>query len=277
VKGVIVISNKHARLKPCLRCGYSLRHIAGARNCPECGLAARISLSGNSGLEWTNPRWQRFLALALCVLALGMVCKVVGFATHWIIYAGAEGYFAMGHRLFALLAWLSQYPFELSPVLCGLAICLLAQGEQRYPDDSRPVRAMGLVTGILLIGVGLLNAVQFHEIWSFNSFLVRHILWETTYGPWVPLVLAIFTSTYAFHFGKRGHSKCLRQLSQLPLWPAVIAFFVWLLNFERLWWPLRSVVADAAFPLAMTVVLAVMIRVLLKGAREAAVNWVTEP
>src|SRR3954452_7924532 len=57
-RSVILVSDKQARLKSCLRCGYSLRHLAGARNCPECGLAVRISLSGNSGLEWSSPGWQ---------------------------------------------------------------------------------------------------------------------------------------------------------------------------------------------------------------------------
>src|SRR4051812_12950384 len=61
VGGVILVSDKQARLKPCLRCGYSLRYAAGIKNCPECGLAVRITLAGHSGLEWTNPRWQRFL------------------------------------------------------------------------------------------------------------------------------------------------------------------------------------------------------------------------
>lgn len=277
MKGVIVVSDKLARLKPCLRCGYSLRHIAGARNCPECGLAARISLSGNSGLEWTNPRWQRFLARAFGILALGMICRLLSFAADWILYGADEEYFSLGHVPFRLFVCFSEYASAADPILCGVSLCLLAKGERRYPDDSRPVRAIALAAGILFIAIGLINAVEIHGIWWFNSFFVRRIFWQATYGPWAPLVLSIFACTYALHFGKRGHSKRLRQLSQLPLWPAVIGVIVWLLNLERVWWPLRSVVADAAFPLSMLVVLAVMIRLLVLGAREVELNWVTEP
>ncbi len=86
MRGVILVSDKIARLKPCLRCGYSLLRIAGAKNCPECGLAVRISLAGNSGLEWSNPRWQRAVALAMGVLALGLACRALDFALGWVLY-----------------------------------------------------------------------------------------------------------------------------------------------------------------------------------------------
>src|SRR3954451_3565540 len=91
-RSVILVSDKQARLKPCLRCGYSLRHIAGAKNCPECGLAVRVSLSGNSGLEWSNPRWQRFRALAFAILALGLLCRVLNVVGGWAIYWAEDNY-----------------------------------------------------------------------------------------------------------------------------------------------------------------------------------------
>jgi hypothetical protein len=40
---------------------------------------------------------------------------------------------------------------------------------------------------------------------------------------------------------------------------------------------LPSLLSDAAFPLSMIVLLVVAIRVLLSGAREADLNWVTDP
>src|SRR5438105_4559399 len=96
IGGTILISDKLARLKPCLRCGYSLLHISGAKNCPECGLAIRISLSDNRSLEWSNPRWQRFLAFAFGVLALGLFCKALSSAGNWVIYGAEEGYYGVG-------------------------------------------------------------------------------------------------------------------------------------------------------------------------------------
>src|SRR5438309_8718610 len=99
VGGVILVPDKQARLKPCLRCGYSLRYAAGIKNCPECGLAVRITLSGHSGLEWSNPRWQRFLALAFALLILGMICRVLGFIAQWLLRAD-ENYLQMGFTMF---------------------------------------------------------------------------------------------------------------------------------------------------------------------------------
>src|SRR5690349_22555814 len=93
--GVILVSDREARLKPCLRCGYSLRNIAGAKNCPECGLAVRVSLSSNTGLEWSNPRWQRFRALAYGILAFAMLCSVITFSAGWIIYGAELDYYEL--------------------------------------------------------------------------------------------------------------------------------------------------------------------------------------
>src|SRR5215471_416587 len=109
MRGVILISDKQARLKPCLRCGYSLLRIAGAKNCPECGLAVRISLAGNSGLEWSNPRWQRVVALGFGVLALGMACRVLGFASEWIFYGYFKNYYRLNNQIFRLLPWILRY------------------------------------------------------------------------------------------------------------------------------------------------------------------------
>src|SRR4051812_5676453 len=77
VGGVIFVSDKQARLKPCLRCGYSLRYTAGVKNCPECGLAVRVSLSDNTAPEWSSPRWQRWRAIAFAVLAAGTICQLL--------------------------------------------------------------------------------------------------------------------------------------------------------------------------------------------------------
>jgi len=56
-----------------------------------------------------------------------------------------------------------------------------------------------------------------------------------------------------------------------------VGVFVWLLNLDRPAWHVSSIIQNAAFPLAMIVVLVVAVRVLLSGAREAELNWVTDP
>src|SRR5258706_15986243 len=66
---VLVKSDPKAREKPCLRCGYSLRKIMDARNCPECGLSVWVSLNQNDSLDWSRPEWLRGISLAALVMA----------------------------------------------------------------------------------------------------------------------------------------------------------------------------------------------------------------
>src|SRR5678815_5717060 len=66
---VMLKGDARSRLKPCLRCGYSLRNNIDARNCPECGLAVRVSLRNDDTLEWSNPAWVRRMAWGAFALA----------------------------------------------------------------------------------------------------------------------------------------------------------------------------------------------------------------
>ena len=275
MRGVILVPDKKARLKPCLRCGYSLLRIAGAKNCPECGLAVRVSLGGNSALEWSNPRWQRFIAVAFCVLILGMVCRLMNFVLYWVILWAHFDLFQQRGLTLRFFGWVNRYAIEADPIVCGAALCLLAKSERRYPDRSIAARAITLGAGVLLISLGLLRVLLRHGfLWSL---LVWRLLFRALDGPWVPLVITILVCTYALDISKRGHSQLLRQVSQAPFWPVAAGVIVWLLNLGRLWHPLTLTIQDAAFPLAMIVVLVVAVRVLLSGAREADLNWVTDP
>ncbi len=160
LRGTILVSDKQARLKPCLRCGYSLLHIAGSKNCPECGLAVRVSLSGNTGLEWTNPRWQRFLAFGVSVLVLGLFCKALGSAGHWIFYFDVKGWDPLSECAFKLCYRFSAICSEAAPLLCGMALCLMAKGERRYPDPSLGARRIMAGTGVAVLLLGLVNLLD---------------------------------------------------------------------------------------------------------------------
>ena len=140
------------------------------------------------------------------------------------------------------------------------------------------MRAIAIGTGLVFIAVGSADIAMRHGLWR-PPFLEQAwlVIWRVLHGPWIPLVLCLLICTYALSFGKRGRSQRLRRLAQVPIWPAVLGFWFWVLNIEQLWWPLRSILADLVFPCTVILVLVPMIRVLLSGAREAEQNWVTDP
>ena len=275
MRGVILVSDKKARQKPCLRCGYSLLRIAGAKNCPECGLAVRVSLAGNSALEWSNPRWQRVIALGFAVLALGMGCKLVNAGLYWVEYWYDEDYLQLREATYAAVQWVGRYCGEASLILCGVGLCLLVKGEGRHPDRTRVLHGVSLGAGIGVIALGVANVLMGHGyLWSRWSI---YVVWQLGMaGPWVPIVVSILVCLFGLEIGKRGRSRLLRQLCQAPLWPAGVGLVVWVLDLNRVWWPFSSVVLNVAFPLAMIGALGVMVKVLRVGAREAEVNWVTD-
>ena len=75
---VMMKPDQRARLKPCLRCGYSLRNNIDARNCPECGLAVRISLANDDSLHMSNPAWLRRLALGAAAFLVAHILLLAG-------------------------------------------------------------------------------------------------------------------------------------------------------------------------------------------------------
>jgi hypothetical protein len=75
---VMIKSDKRAREKPCLRCGYSLRRI-DATHCPECGLSVWLSLNQNDNLDMSSPEWLRRMAVGLWLMALASVIGLVGY------------------------------------------------------------------------------------------------------------------------------------------------------------------------------------------------------
>lgn len=277
IGGTILVSDKRGRLKPCLRCGYSLAHIAGARNCPECGLAVRISLSDDRSLYWSNPRWQRFLAVAFGLLALGMICSILSSIAYWTTYGADEEYYSLDSATLWFVNQFAMVTRELSPIISGISLCLLAKGERRYPDRSLAARRIFLGAGIVVLILGLLRASLRRGLWRILPDWGPSILFRTISGPWIPLIISVLASAYALNLGKRGNSRLLTKVSQLPLYPSAAGFLVWLLHFDRLFWPLRSIIWDWLFPLSMIGMLALTIRVLISNSREADANWTTDP
>src|SRR5688572_11341491 len=153
---VLLKADPRARLKPCLRCGYSLRNITDARNCPECGLAIRLSLSGDDALDVSRPEWVRGLSVALAVSVVPHLL-VLGVVVAALLEAAVNG-----RAMFVFRRALAPTPpvvFAVGACLIvrGIALLLLARPEGRVPDVMRGLRRTlaGFAYAAVVGGVGL--------------------------------------------------------------------------------------------------------------------------
>jgi hypothetical protein len=207
------------------------------------------------------------MAVGFGVLAVGMLCRILSFAAGWISYGDDEGYFELSAIMSRIFWWIENYADEATPILCGLALCLLARRERRYPDKCRLMRAICLGAGVLLLALGLLDVVVRNGFWRLRPIWIHYIRFYALNGPWPPLVIGIFACASALYVGRRGGSRILQGLWQVPLWPMTAGLLAWLFNIDGLFWPLPLLLLGAAFPLSMIVMLVVAIRVLLLGPR----------
>src|SRR5580765_57080 len=128
---VLVKSDPRAREKPCLRCGYSLRKILDARNCPECGLSVWVSLNQNDSLDWSRPEWLRQIALGAFIMAAAQVLGI--FMAVLIVAQEIFGWF--------VTAWVvAVYLLALNT-----GMILLSIPERRYPDKWKGYRWFVLI------------------------------------------------------------------------------------------------------------------------------------
>lgn len=156
---VMITSDKKARDKPCLRCGYSLRRI-DALHCPECGLSVWRSLNQNDALEWSNPPWLAKLAVACTVLAVVQVVGVVAYAL-----SDVSVLMILRHVPGLVHWWIRLYRF--SPLIAAVyqvalaaGLVLLAAEEGRHPDKWKAYRwACRIVAGlcVLATAISLIN------------------------------------------------------------------------------------------------------------------------
>lgn len=153
---VRIQSDPRARLKPCLRCGYSLRNNPDARVCPECGLPVWLTLGGNDDLEMSNPRWLGRLSLAVALLAAGNAALAGGVA---MIHLGRLLWPAKGGWPAGIFSWPGDevLPWFLAAYLAmgAAGLFLLRTDEGRYPERAAGLRRIVLVCAVLAAAFAL--------------------------------------------------------------------------------------------------------------------------
>jgi hypothetical protein len=268
---VMLKSDPRAREKPCLRCGYSLRHIADARHCPECGLSVWLSLSGNDDLEMSNPAWVSRLTLAAAAMALA----------HGILFGEAAWLLLLPfHRIAPGWGMWYGLPLMLASLLIvsGTGLLIFAIAEGRYPERARGFRTAAKVVGGLSLGIaGLLVFLRARGIYPIESL---YWVFMFAHAP------GIVAWAYVRHVAQRIPSRRIRQIARV-LVIALILSMVW--TFTRgsflpymivlMPWG-KSLFAWSAFLLVYPMVGAAasifLARVLYKASKVAQKNWTSE-
>jgi hypothetical protein len=268
---VILKSDPRARLRPCLRCGYSLRNVPDARVCPECGLPVWLTLGGNDDLEMSNPQWLRRLALAMLVLA----------AAHALLFLGVLGMHAL--HAFVEDPWLVMYEDGHAVDYvgaayfagCGVGLILLGGEEGRIPERARGLRRTAIVAGAIALGLAAWAAAPVYDF-PIPIFLMLLIATGQAVAGWA----------YVQQLARRIPSRRIETFANY-LWIAVLLAFasVFLRGFGWVTWMLyspwsRYVVAWTVFltiypPLAMAMFIALARRFHL-ASKAAAKNWEAE-
>jgi general stress protein CsbA len=255
---VLVKSDPRAREKPCLRCGYSLRKILDARNCPECGLSVWVSLNQNDSLDWSRPEWLRQIALGAFIMAAAQVLGIL----MAVLIAAQEiyGWFVS--------AWVvAVYLLALST-----GMILLSMPERRYPDKWKGYRWFVLVAAIVGGLIGLMMAGYS----AFGRSLLDHWFWLFYVVQIVILVGAGATLLYlrklAHRLGSHKLAKVLGWLLLIPLLKFAQAFPFWGISLAYGFCGLAEFLPWLYIPISLPILIYLALG-FRKAATLAEVNW----
>ena len=269
---VMIKSDPRARLKPCLRCGYSLRNVPDARLCPECGLPIWLTLGGNDDLEMSNPTWVRRLSFAAGVMALGHVVLFLAVVVlhAWVLTTDEERY------LYFDPGSIAPFVGGAYLALCSLGLILLGTDEGRIPERVRALRRATLIAGCIAFAAG---------VWFMTPY----------YGWHMPMVLILLIAAAQAAFGWAYIQKLARRIPSNRiaffaqyLWIGVVIVFASLVLRGTVWamWILyepwsKPVLAWTLFLLVYPIVaVALLVRIALT-LRRAAIgadrNWGPSP
>jgi hypothetical protein len=148
--------DKKVREKPCLRCEVPLRDV-NSRHCPSCGLAVWLSMSGNDGLEASNPGWMRRMQRASFVL---IAAAAATFLSLIMIRLAPET---------SLVLQAGCYLLSASLILHHIGMVALCAYERRHPDRMRGVRIAAIVIAIIGISCAIPTAMAAASNHSANQ------------------------------------------------------------------------------------------------------------
>ncbi len=148
-------SDERARLRPCLRCGYSLRNNLDAKRCPECGLNVWLSLTKNNALNMSNPDWLRRMAIGSLVLAIASVCWGLQL-TVWVVQCFAYDW---GEVLGSPMMHL-RYVLPLIGLIGFFGALWYVPTEGRWPDKHEATR-IGVIVGVVLFALAVIGFAWF--------------------------------------------------------------------------------------------------------------------
>ena len=255
---VLVKSDPKAREKPCLRCGYSLRKILDARNCPECGLSVWVSLNQNDSLDWSRPEWLRQIALGAFIMAATQVLGIL----MAVLMAVPE-----------MVAWrVTAWVVSTYLLALGAGMILLGATERRYPDKWKGYRwfvvisaSVGGLIGLLIAGFSTVGR-PILDHW-FGLFWIVQI---------VMLAGAAATLLYlrklAHRLGSHKLAKVLGWLLLIPLLKFVQAFPFWGISLAYGFCGLGELLPWLYIPISLPILIYLAIG-FRKAATQAEVNW----
>jgi hypothetical protein len=210
---VMIKSDRRAREKPCLRCGYSLRKI-DSQHCPECGLSVWMSLNQNDGLEWSRPEWLRRMSLGLSVMAGSQALGLIPYALLALILFGVWSP-ARGRWVFT---WASLVNVAMAAYLITyhVGLFILTTSEQRYPDRLRGWRIGSWVVGGIagLLSLFMLSVALSPVAFGFLFFATNFVV----------LASAIVTLGYLRRLAKRIPNSTLARICAWLMFVPVIPF-----------------------------------------------------
>ncbi len=250
-------SDPHAREKPCLRCGYSLRKLEDSRNCPECGLAIWITLSGNESLDLSNPAWLRKQSLGTTLILAAQIALLAILLCAWMSWL-------VDALMLVALAIVAYF------ILHHAGMLVLSCPERRYPDRLRAMRIalrIFAALGLVAIAVPLLT-LRWPDWTMVLTMAIVSLLIPAS---------NIVAFAYLHRIGRRIPSRRARVVVRVLF----VAPFAWpffsCAQFDDAHRSAVVMAAVAIYALTAFGLLAYLFRRLRQAACEADVAWITLP